>query len=318
MRIQIMRTYKNFFLILIIVAAAALPQNVYAVSAAVKSQEDYVNTLDTIRDLRIIVENFGTEEQKKKYEDIRSLFKQSSERHYAQDFVKPDTITENAQPDNKSQSSVELFNKLKIEITMLLDEVSKNYIDRSQLILDSSSKESTDVLIEYGKNTGLAKYFYRPIDPLTEKKPYNPEKYHFFRDKETLERYLKNGYKSLQDARNSYNDPDYVYIKTKQVKSSADLDYLLAKQNGIIKNCRQAKQYGIEIHKVLKETALDSIQKKYNVGLGTIVKYPLYDDRIPEEYKVDAIDNQRQIYKLEKERIGYTASSGSAPQEQKK
>ena len=73
---------------------------------------------------------------------------------------------------------------------------------------------------------------------MTEKKPYNPEKYHFFRDKETLERYLKNGYKSLQEARNLYNDPDYTYIKTKQQKTSDDLDFLLLKQQGVIKKCR--------------------------------------------------------------------------------
>ncbi|MGL4369309.1 MAG: hypothetical protein ACRCUT_06520 [Spirochaetota bacterium] len=304
------------FLLTLSISTAAT--DLFALSAAVKSQNDYAGTLEMIRDLRVIVENFGTDAQKKKYEDIRIYFKQSAERHYAGEFIKPDALTEDAQPDNNAQSSVEMFNRLKLQMSELFDEIANGYIIRAQMLLDSTSKETNDILIDYGKNTGSAKYFYRPIDPLTEKKPYNPGKYHFYRDKETLERYLKSGYKALQDARTLYNNPDYMYIKAKKNKTSGDLDFLLSSQQGVIKYCRQAKQYGIEIHRILKETSLVAIQKKYNVSLGTIVRSPLYDDRIPEEFKVDAIDNQKQIFSLEKETIGYTASSGSAPQEQKK
>lgn len=312
-----MRLHIILILFLFTVGVALTPQTLFALSAAVKSQNDYVSSLDTLRDLKIIIDNFGSDDQKKKFEDIRALFKQSSEKHYAQEFIRPDALTENAQPDNTTQYSIELFNKLKSQISILLDEVAKGYIDRSQAILDSTAKETNDILIEYSKKSGLGKYFYRSIDPLSEKKPYNTEKYHYFKDREALEHYLKNGYKSLQDARTLYNDPDYTYIKAKQTKSTVDLDYLLYKQQGMIKHCRQAKQYGIEIHKILKESALGSIQRKYNITLGTITKYPIYDDRIPEEYKVDAIDNQKLIFKIEKERIGYT-TSGSSSQEQQK
>ena len=114
-----------------------------------------------------------------------------------------------------------------------------------------------------------------------------------------------------------YSNADYTYIKGKKNKTPDELNYLLSQQQGIIKYCRQSKQYGIEIHKVLKESSLDAIQRKYNITLGTITQYQIYDDRIPEEYKVDAIDNQKLIFKIEKERIGYT-TSGSAPQEKTK
>ena len=40
--------------------------------------------------------------------------------------------------------------------------------------------------------------------------------------------------------------------------------------------------------------------------MGKINKNPIYDDRIPEVYKVDAVDNQKLLYKVEKQRIaGY-------------
>ena len=312
-----MRLHSKVLLLIISAAIGLAPNAAFALSAAVKSQNDYEMTLDMLRDLRIIVENFGSDDQKKRYDEVKALFKQSAERHYAQEFLRPDTITEDAAPDNNAQSSTELFLKLKGELSSVLDTIAKGYIDRSQGIMDSTAKETNDILIDYGRNTGMAKYFYRPIDPLTEKKPYSADKYHFFRDKESLERYLKNGYKALQDARSIYNNPDYIYIKGKQSKTPDDLNFLLYKQQGIIKYCRQSKQYGLEIHKVLKESSLDAIQKKYGTTLGTITKYPIYDDRIPEEYKVDAIDNQKLIFKIEKERIGYT-SSGSSPQEKTK
>lgn len=276
----------------------------FALSAVAKSQNDYIFLLSTLRDMNIMVDNFGTEDQKKRFEDIRLLFKRSAERHYAREFVRSDSLSDDVKPDNNPQSSLELFLQLKLQIASLFDDISKNYIDRSQMIMDSTSRETNDILINYGKNTGNAKYFYRAIDPLNEKKPYKAGDYHYFRDKETLERYLKNGYKSLQDARNLSNNADFQYIKKKQNKTSVDLDYILNVNLDIIQYCRQSKQYGIEMHRMLKISEIGNIQKKYNVTLGMINRNPIYDDRIPKEYKVDAIDNQKLLYKIEKVRLG--------------
>ena len=276
----------------------------FALSAVAKSQNDYTFLLSTIRDMSIMVDNFGTDDQKKRFDDIRLLFKRSAERHYAREFVKSDSLSDEVKPDNNSQSSLELFLQLKLQVASLFDDISKNYLDRSQVIMDSTSREVNDILINYGKNTGNAKYFYRAIDPLTEKKPYKTGDYHYFRDKETLERYLRNGYKLLQDARNLSNNADFQYIKKKQNKTSVDLDYILNINLDIIQYCRQSKQYGIEMHRMLKISEIGDIQKKYNVTLGTINRNPIFDDRIPKDYKVDAIDNQKLLYRIERDRLG--------------
>jgi hypothetical protein len=276
----------------------------FAVSAAEKSMQDYVYTLNIIREMTIMVGNFGTDDQKKKFEDTKTAFKITAERHYAQAFLRPVTLDEDAKPDNNAQYSTEMFLQLKVKIADLLNEISKTYLSRTQQILDSTSKETNDILIEYGKNTGLAKYFFRAIDPLTEKKPYPSDKHHFFRDKETLERYLKNGYKSLQDAQNLYANPDFIYVTNKKIKNSADLEFILNTHIGIMRYCRQAKLNGIEIHKILNSALLGNIQKKYDVSMGTITKNAIYDDRIPEAYKVDAVDNQKLLFKIEQQRIG--------------
>jgi hypothetical protein len=280
----------------------------YALSAVAKSQNDYVFMLSTLRDMNIMVDNFGTDEQKKRFDDIRLLFKRSAERHYAREFIRSDALSEDVKPDNNPQSSIELFMQLKQQVADLFDDVSKNYISRSQLIMDSTSSEVNDILINYGKNTGNAKYFYRAIDPLTEKKPYKSGTYHYYRDKETLERYLKNGYKYLQDAKNLNSNADFLYIKKKQTKTSEDLDYILNVHLDIIQYCRQAKQYGIEMHRMLKVSEVGDIQKKYNITLGAITSYPIFDDRIPQDFKVDAVDNQKLLYKIERDRIGLEQS----------
>jgi hypothetical protein len=303
-----MKKVMMFFGLLLAMVLINPERDLFATSAAIKSQNDYVMMLTMIREMRIMVENFGTDDQKKKFDDIKALFKKSAERHYAQEFIKPDTLTEDTKPDSNAQSSLELFLQLKSKVADLFDEISKNYIDRTQLILDSTSKEANDVLIEYGKNTGLAKFFYKAIDPVSEKKPYDASKYHYYRDKETLERYLKHGYRMLQEARNLFNGPDFVYIKAKKEKDTDDFNFLLKTHMDIIKLCRQSKLYGFEMHRILKLSSLGAIQTKYNVSFGEIEHNPLYDDRIPEEYKVDALDSLKLEYRIEKDRIGYTAS----------
>ena len=59
-----MLKYIKFLSVAVILSVCT---SLSAVSPAVISQEDYVYTLGLIRDLRIIVENLGTDEQKKKY-----------------------------------------------------------------------------------------------------------------------------------------------------------------------------------------------------------------------------------------------------------
>jgi hypothetical protein len=286
---------------------------VFAVSAAILSNHDYALTLGIIRDVQIMIDNLGTADQKKKFDEIKLAFRRSSEKHYAQEYQRPPVLSEDTKPDNNAQYSTEMFFQLKTKIAELLDEVSKGYIIRSKEILDSTSIQATDIIIRFGHNTGDFKYFFKAIDPITEKKPYVTNQYHYYRDKETLERYLRNGYKSLQDAENLANDPDFAYLKTKKNKTPDDTDAILNTYLNIIKYCRQSKQLGIEIHKLLKVTDLGDIQRKYNITLGMINKYPVYDDRIPENYKVDTIDNLKLIYTKERIKIDPSKSEPPAP-----
>mgnify|MGYP005853618257 CR=1 FL=1 len=270
-------------LVLLFIAAHPVPGN--TISSAVKSQMDYAFTLNHIRELRVIVENFGDEEQKKQFEEIKSLFNKASEEFYAQNFV----------------PSYQKFYNLKERLSTLMESIADMYITRSQNILDSTSKASFDILINYTKDGPLAKFFRKPFNPLEDIKPYKEEEYHFFHSRETIERYLRGGYKSLQDARNLLADPDLEVLKTKKNKTSANLDFIINRYATAVDNCRLAKQYGIEIHKMIKVHRIGEIQRKYNLVGATLE--PIFDDRIPEEFKVDANDNFKLIHSIEKERL---------------
>ncbi len=280
-----MRGIKKLIGCLIFTFLVHDPSTLLAVSSAVKSQEDYVFTLDVMRSLKVIVENFGDPDQLKKYDEIKSQFTSASEEFYAQNFV----------------SSYQKFYNLKERIVTLSEIVSEMYIKRTKEILDSTTKDSFDILLKYSRSGGLIKYVKKPFDPVFGIKNYKEEEYHFFQDKEIIERYLRNGYKKLQDARNVLNDQDFQYVKNKKTRTSENLDFIITRNMKAISDCRLGKQYGIEIHKIIKVHLIGEIQKKYN--LPNIPLDPVFDDRIPEQYKVDANDNLRLIHAIEKERL---------------
>ncbi len=280
-----MRGKKLVFTCAIVLLLAVYSSPALAVSASVKTQFDYIFTLDALRNIRIFIENFGTDQQKTKYEEIKKLFNDASESYYAQDF----------------SASHQKYFGLKERLAELLENIADSYLKRTQEILDSTSKNSFDVIIKYGKNSGLRKYLTMPYDPLEGVKAIKEDEYHFFYDKEIIETYLRTGYKRLQVARNIYNDPDLKIIKDKKNRTSANMDFIIESYWKTISICRVSKQYGIEIHKILKVNMVGDILRKYNLSSGALS--PIFDDRIPEDFKIDANDNIRLIHSIEKERL---------------
>jgi hypothetical protein len=78
---------KNHTIKLIIVLImVCVAQPLFAISTAVKAQNDYFLTLSLLRQIRIMVENFGDENSKNKYQEIQALFQTASEDYYGQNF----------------------------------------------------------------------------------------------------------------------------------------------------------------------------------------------------------------------------------------
>ena len=81
-----------------------------------------------------------------------------------------------------------------------------------------------------------------------------------------------------------------------------NVNYIINRYMDVIFLCRQAKECGIEIHRVKNINELGKSMVKYNVTHGSII--PIFDDRIPEKYKVDANDNMRFIHSVEMKKLG--------------
>lgn len=289
-----MRQKVLIIVLLPVFLVLSVPNNIYPISGSVKSQKDYIFTLDHIRNMRIIISNFATKDLKDDFDKTVVLFQSSSKEFYAQEF---------SYYDEKSKKQRTRFYQVKKELNALFDKMAGLYLKRAKVVLDSTSKESFDIIVTYGKQSNLVKFFNKNFDPRIDIKPYKEKEYHFFRDKEVIERYLKHGYKKLQDAKRIYNDQDLNFIKAKNEKKSSDYNYLISRFWKVISDCRQAKQYGIEIHKILKINEVTTILRRYHKNLVSLDPNPIFDDRIPEEFKVDANDNLKLIHSHEVQRV---------------
>ena len=265
---------------MILVAVDSLP-----LSPIAKSSQDYGLTLSTLRNVNIMVENFGDEQIKKKYTEVKELFKEAGENYYGHDFT----------------ASAQKFKKVKMELIALLETIDNLYLKRTKEILDSTSKESFDSLIEYSKESGLGRYFIKPYDPLRDIKPYEPDKYHLFHDREKIEAYLREGYKRYYRAKKIFEDPEIALLKQKTSLTEKNIRYIITSYVDVVSICREAKEEGIEIHRVSKINELGKSMLKYNISHGSIT--PIFDDRIPEKYKVDANDNINLIHSIEMKKL---------------
>ncbi|MBN1531930.1 MAG: hypothetical protein JXA20_04650 [Spirochaetes bacterium] len=269
-----------------VLIAVSLQSDLYPVSTAVKSQEDYIFTLDALRNINIMVENFSEDSIQKKHDQIQALFREASETLYAQNF----------------DGSYQKFRKLKFDLIDLLDTISQKYLDRTKEILDSTQKESFDILIKYSpKNTSFITYFRKPFDPLHDVKVYDATKYHYFHSRVKIATYLRNGYKNYHEALNSFKDPEIEMLRKKKYMTPGSQNFIIERFLTVIENCRQAKQYGIEIHRILNANEFGKSLAEF--GISGQSMDPIFDYRIPEQFKIDANDNIGLIHAIELKRL---------------
>ena len=171
------------------------------------------------------------------------------------------------------------FTQLKMQLISILETIDSLYLTRTKKILDSTAEQSFDTLIEYTKQSGLAQYFARPYDPLRDIKPYNPENYHLYHDRQKIENYLREGYRKYHRAKNIFEDPDIAMLRKRDNLTIKNINHIIKSFTDVVFLCREAKQNGIEIHKLLRINELGKSLVKYDVSHGTII--PIYDDRIP-------------------------------------
>lgn len=288
---------KHFYkAILSLTFLVILCETAFPISAGIQSSKDYYFTMSVLRQIKPMIENFKTDDLYNDYKKLLTQFEQAALDFYGKKF----------------DDSVTKFYDLKLEMMNFLEKLSDVYLKRTEILLSASIKDNNaiNIFIEYDKHSGYAEYFKKPFDPLRDVKPYNSEftaqDYHFFYDSFKIEDWLNSGYYYHEHAKSIFEGKEIKFIKseiTKKKKKNNKTDsinYIIEKYLDIISMCRTSKQCALEIYKCKNESSTGDILKKYNISKSQMT--PIFDDRIPEDYKVDAVDNIKLLYSVELER----------------
>jgi hypothetical protein len=276
--------------VILIIPLIFIYSNIYPISLSVRSSKDYTITTKLIRELKPIMTNFKTEENQKEMESLTKSFEEAVLEHYGM----------------KYDSSAVKFYNLKLQLIKTMERISKFYLDRTDELLKATSfdNKTVQIFITYDKNSGYAAYYKKPFDPLRDIKPYDEnftiQDFHLFADAQRVDNCLKNAHYYFTEAKRFFDDPEIAFIKSRKRIKSDQLTYILEKYLNVIQNCRTAKQCGLEIYKIKNEHRTGAIQDKYQLRKDQIT--PIFDDRIPEKFKVDAVDNLGLLYPVELER----------------
>jgi len=277
---------KTFPIILILLLFFTI--DAFSLSPGEKAKKNYQFTLFIIRTLRIPVENFAPEETLSQYDKIKESFFTARENFYGRNY----------------DEAYRQYASMKAELIPFATDLAQNYLTRTKDILDTAARDTQELITDFTKTAPILRDIQKPYDPVRKeevyKDKYTPRNYHLFYHGRIVETYVKEGYAAYYQAKNLFDDPEIEYIKQNEKKTPEDMDYILERYMSIIRLCRTAKQYGIEIYKLYNLSDLSEMSEKYeNLNLPNLD--PTFDDRIPERYRVDAVDNRNLVYKGKKE-----------------
>lgn len=280
----------SFKFLIILSLIIFIPLEAFSISAASRSNKDYRFSMETLREAKTMVENFQTDEILNKYKELQDAFKEASLDYFGRNY---------------DSSSVKFYN-FKLELMKLMENIADIYLERTKNLLAATTEDNgvIDIFIDYSKTGGYSRYFNRSFDPLVDVKPYNEDftakDFHLYYEKASIESYLHGAYFNYQEAIRVRNDPVIEYIKSRKKIKSDSIDYVITRYVGSVLLCRTAKKQGLEIYKIKNYHDEGVILDKYSLRKSQLT--PIFDDRIPEKFKVDAVDNLKLLYKVETER----------------
>lgn len=280
---------RTLFAAIILFAMVGL-QPAHSLTVSEKAKIKRGQTLDLMVFLDIPLKNFKSEELDKDYAEIKKKFRASLTYYYEVNYL---------ESYRGFLETLEMLEKL-------YEKISLNYIDRTTQILQNAAETIVGVEIEFHKRANKNTLFGRDRIAPKEKQMYDPKEFHFTYTKRDIASNLEMGYNILTDAkmiRQRAMDVDKFLEEDKELDPDTRLKRV-EYYRGVINLCRQAKQNAIqafrlinkhEVYKVQEQFKNNFYAKEYNLD-------PVFDPRIPNQYKVDASDALNRLHS-EEERI---------------
>ncbi len=257
---------------------------VMAVSVTEKAKEKLTQNREYIVELEIILENFGTDEQKAEYAEIKDGYLAGLS-YFLQ---------------KKYAGSYSKLLEAQKRLEKLYEQLSMDYIERTNEMLHNVAKQYVDINIKYDYNSELVARYEKTREPPDEKLSYDPKNYHLYYDKYDIYNNINVGYSRLGDAervRTYAMELEKWYEEGKEmdpsVHSTRIEHYSIA-----INLCREAKRNVIRAYQLMNRNDIYTVQTEFADNRFAIEKHldPVFDPRIPDEYKVDASDALRRIH----------------------
>ena len=237
--------------------------------------------------LEPVVRNFGQADQQKAYETAKFQYGRGLIHFFEDDF----------------SQSYNAFLKAQESLEKMLEKISLEYIDRTELILQEVLQTVVDVNVRYHRGSGVVERILTDIEPPDEKPLYNQKEFHFVYNRKEMTANVDRAYYRLRHARrlrrsaiNLVSDlpegrPIPFRYRERRIK-----DY-----KKVIEICREAKKNAIRVHQYINENKGYGAEPSYRENYSFIEKRhdPVFDTRIPERYVVDLNDALGRIHSNE-------------------
>jgi len=269
---------------LIAISLTFIQPNLHARSALAQSNMDYKFLFGVVRELNSMMINFQTDDRKNDHDMIKKSFEDATFEYYGQNY----------------DISFTKYYNLKLELVRVLEKLSTDYLDRTKELLTATAVDNKviDIFTNYSKHGSYYAYFRKPFDPLNDITPYREDfpvqDFHFFWNKRKVENFLKYANYNYFLAKRVFNDPEIAYFKNKKKILHSELDFIIERYMDVIRLCRHAKLLGLEIYKLKNKHTASYYQDQYNLRKSQFT--PIFDDRLPQKFIVDAVDNLKLLY----------------------
>lgn len=283
-----------FFYILIPLKAVSLAE---LAADLRKNSHFYMVSLETP------ISNFGSEENKKSYAEIKKKYTSALGFYYERDYAE----------------AYRLYSEVQKSIESLAEDLSLQYIERTQKILVDFTSRIIDLETKYDKSSELAKtlrtnrvsyYDAEAKKELMSNRFYSPKIVHKSYDRFSILDNLEYGYGNLGKAKfvRERAQAQDKYLLEGQAPTTRMRDKKVRAYIATIKHSREAKANALRMFQLYNR--LDEYTVQGNVIFDKETKEfkenpflvesridPIFDQRIPEEYRIDAEDVLNRNYK---------------------